>query len=216
MIITSEKSHPELFYAIRGAGQHYGVIISLTVRMFDQSLFGTGPANTVWVGTFVFSTEKAVDVSTHVLKLREQPRCSMLAGVMPMPPALDSVMRVAAIYIGTAEQAKAAIKPLLDAGPLISPVDAEVPYEKVNDLWAAYEGKGGYKAWWAVGFPQAVDFDPAYMDHFIQLRSRIADSVPSARASYFFFEWASPWNDAGLVKDQSAFSHGEVQLFVLV
>lgn len=40
-ITVSSTEHPDLFWAIRGAGANFGVIISATYRIYDQTNHGT-------------------------------------------------------------------------------------------------------------------------------------------------------------------------------
>jgi len=40
-ITVSSTEHPDLFWAIRGAGANFGVIISATYHIYDQSNHGT-------------------------------------------------------------------------------------------------------------------------------------------------------------------------------
>ena len=40
-ITVSNDEHPDLFWAIRGAGANFGVVISATYRIFDQTNDGT-------------------------------------------------------------------------------------------------------------------------------------------------------------------------------
>ena len=37
IVRVSEEENPDLFYAIRGAGQYFGLVLSLTIRTFPVS-----------------------------------------------------------------------------------------------------------------------------------------------------------------------------------
>ncbi|KAH9886360.1 FAD-binding domain-containing protein [Xylariomycetidae sp. FL2044] len=214
-VTVSDAENPELLYAIRGAGQFFGVVTSLTVRIHAVApLLGT-PDGTVWSATLVFDVARAVDVARAAVEVkRSTTRSYCLFGVLPAPPLLDPIIMVVLVHLGSRADGEAAFQPLLDLGPLAVPASSEVPFGRMNEAYAAFEGKGGFKRWLAVGLTSMAQFRPEDMARFVEARAAIAEKYPAAKPTGFVLEFTSdapadPHHRAHAFPE-SAWSHRDV------
>ncbi|KAI1388176.1 FAD-binding domain-containing protein [Hypoxylon trugodes] len=205
IIAISDDENPELLYAIKGAGQYFGVITSLTVKIHPISILGT-PDGTVWSGTLVFDLSKAA-----IQVKQNTTRSYCLAGVLPAPPTLDPIIMVAIIHLGSKADADIAFKPLLDLEPIAVPASSEVPFGKVNAAFQAFESKGGLKKWLAIGLTSMNQFKPDDMTLFVDQRAKVTEKYPTAKPTGFVIEFTSdgPWDKVAAEKE-TAWSHRDI------
>jgi FAD/FMN-containing dehydrogenase len=116
---ASAEENPDLFWAIRGGGGNFGVVTSFLFRLHDVGSFVAGP--TLW----------SMDDAAEVLKVyrdfipnapRELNGFFAFLSVPPGPPFpeelhLRKVCGVVWSYVGSEEDAAAAMAPMLDALP---------------------------------------------------------------------------------------------------
>jgi FAD/FMN-containing dehydrogenase len=119
IVRASEDEHPDLFWAIRGGGGNFGVVTKFVFRLHEVGTVIAGP--TLW----------SIDQSAEVLKVyrdflpqapRELNGFFAFLSVPPGPPFpeelhLRKVCAIVWCYVGSQEDADAAMKPLLDACP---------------------------------------------------------------------------------------------------
>ena len=140
IVKANDKENPDLFWALRGAGQNFGVVTEFVLQAFDQ-------ANEVWAGMLMYpaTPENIVKVTeavnaAYTADSNGRARVNGLGGggmgFASPPPAQGQLMiLVPIIWMGTPEEGKKAYKELFDAGPMISTVDM-IPYEQINTLLA--------------------------------------------------------------------------------
>ena len=63
IINVSENENADLQYAIRGAGQYFGLVTSLTVKTFPVTEVLENEHGTFWSGRFVFPLARANEVA---------------------------------------------------------------------------------------------------------------------------------------------------------
>ncbi|KAI1407333.1 FAD-binding domain-containing protein [Hypoxylon sp. FL1857] len=211
LITVSENENAELLYAIKGAGQFFGVVTSLTVKIHPLSIFGTHDG-TVWSGTLIFDVSKAAEVAKAVIHIKQNTtRSYCLAGVMPAPPTLDPIIMAAIIHLGSKEDAEKAFKPLFDVGPIAVPANNEVSFGTVNETFQAFEIKGGLKKWLAVGLTSIEQFHPEDMTRLVEQRAKLTEKYPASKPSGFVIEFTSdgPW-DRVSSENETAWSHRDI------
>ncbi|KAI2464397.1 hypothetical protein F4781DRAFT_425595 [Annulohypoxylon bovei var. microspora] len=111
--ITTSITKPDLLYAIRGAGQFFGLVTQLTIKATPLSELGNDQ-RVIWVGAFVFPLERAKDIAPVMKKLTDD-RSNATAGLMMVqapPPARNPALGIAARYTGNPDDAERAYKPL--------------------------------------------------------------------------------------------------------
>ncbi|KAI1134308.1 FAD-binding domain-containing protein [Hypoxylon sp. FL0543] len=211
LITTSEDENAELLYAIKGAGQFFGVITSLTVKIHPLSILGT-PNGTVWSGTLIFDVSKAAEVAKAAIQIKKNTtRSYCLTGVMPAPPTLDPIIMAAIIQLGSKEDAEKAFKPLFDLEPIAVPASGEVPFVGVNETFKAFEIKGGLKKWLAIGLTNIEQFHPEDMTRLVEQRAKLTEKYPQSKPSGFVIEFTSdgPWDKVPAEKE-TAWSHRDI------
>ncbi len=140
IIKASETENSDLFWALRGAGQNFGIVTNFVLQAFDQ-------AKEVWAGILMYpaTPENIVNVTeaTNAAYLPDSNGkarvnglgCGGLGFASP-PPAEGKLMILAPIiWFGTAEEGRKVYKELFDLGPAVSTVDM-IPYPQINTLLA--------------------------------------------------------------------------------
>lgn len=124
IVTVSEKEHPDLFWAIRGAGQCFGVATSFTLRAYEQKDVYTG---------FVILPLTAVSAVVDFINFmhdQQDPNSSMLFGPSCAPPNNEPVIMSIIFYNGTEEEGKSFYRPLLDV--CVANMATVVPYPQAN------------------------------------------------------------------------------------
>lgn len=137
-VVTASSSElPDLFWALRGAGQNFGVVTEFVFQAYDQEK--------LWAGFMLFPPTpqiitKVVDAKNKIYgpgpdgKSKAAFKASSGFGFVKPPPANDTTfLFVSAIYDGPEEEGKALFKDLLDLEPVVSTM-AMVNYETANKL----------------------------------------------------------------------------------
>ncbi|CAJ2510609.1 Uu.00g062340.m01.CDS01 [Anthostomella pinea] len=211
LITVSKDENAELLYAIKAAGQFFGVVTSLTVKIHPLSILGS-PEGSVWSASLLFDVSKAADVARAAIEVKKTTtRSYCLTGVMPAPPTLDPIILVLVIHLGSKADGEEAFKPILDLGPLAVPASSEVPFGKVNEGFQAFESKGGFKRWLAVGMTSLDQFQPEDMTRLVDQRGTITEKYPSAKPTGSVIEFTSdgPWNQV-TAENETAWSTRDV------
>ncbi|KAI0834012.1 FAD-binding domain-containing protein [Hypoxylon sp. FL0890] len=187
LITVSEGENAELLYAIKGAGQFFGVITSLTVEMHPLSVLGISNG-TVWSGRLIFDVSKAADAAKAAIEIKKNTtRSYCLTGVMPAPPTLDPIIMAAIIQLGSKSDAEKAFKPLFDLESIAVSANGEVSFAGVNETFKAFVIKGSLKKWLAV------------------------EKYPASKPSGLAIEFTSdgPWDKVSVEKE-IAWSHRDI------
>ncbi|KAK5045515.1 hypothetical protein LTR84_009133 [Exophiala bonariae] len=139
VVTASKQENADLFWALRGAGQNFGVATEFIFQAFDV------PPE-VYAGLLLFEptshnmqgVTEAVNrayVINSAGQVKVDGRGCGGIGFM-RPPGLDTAMiAVPIIYFGTAEQGQAVYRDFFDLGPKISTMSM-VPYAEINKFLA--------------------------------------------------------------------------------
>ncbi|KAF4620236.1 hypothetical protein G7Y89_g14584 [Cudoniella acicularis] len=186
IIETSQESEPELFWAIKGAGQFFGVVLELTLKTFPLSILGPSDG-CHWVGNFVYSLDHAENVCNVLesLMVTSEHNTAGLIMVMAPPPAFQPMLAVIPHYFGDPEKAPAAFKALSDLQPLLSSA-SNMSFVEFRDSMDYACVKGDFKRFSVAGIPK---FKTKSFLKVIDLFKELLDSCPDASASGYAFEW---------------------------
>ncbi|PFH60833.1 hypothetical protein XA68_10240 [Ophiocordyceps unilateralis] len=185
--VTQEK-RPDLLYAIRGAGQFFGLITELTIRIWPLSELGNDGA--LWTGRFVYPIDRAREVAEAMQTIvndSSRATAGLVMAICPPPARKPSLVVAARFRGGDAGHVKLAFAPLHQLGPLMTD-GGFVPIQNVCDGREALEVKGGYKTFATVGLGR---FDT---DRFLQTTDvwkRLMRECPDAINTTFNFQWDS-------------------------
>jgi hypothetical protein len=152
IVIASEDSHPDLFWAIRGGGGNFGVVTAFE--------FEAQPVATVVAGPMLWPLER----SAEILRAFDEHMCAApeeLGGffafltVPPAPPFpeelhLRKVCGIVWCWSGAPEDAEAALAPMRALEPVLDGV-AEMPLPMMNGAFDALY-PAGLQWYWKAAF----------------------------------------------------------------
>ncbi|PSN68088.1 FAD binding domain-containing protein [Corynespora cassiicola Philippines] len=129
IITVSKTSYPDLFWAMRGAGPNFGIVISATVKAWPTTREG----RTAWLTSLFYSPEKLPQVAQAIQDLPLKPQQNVYLYLANSgPPSYDPAVLVTGfLRNGTEEEGLAAFAPLYKLGPANN-VSAVTPYEQWN------------------------------------------------------------------------------------
>jgi FAD/FMN-containing dehydrogenase len=129
LLTTSEDEHPALFWALRGGGGNFGVVVD-----FD---FLAQPVSTVHFGTVAYRLDDPADLLARwrdVMRVAPEELSSTLA-LMPRIPGAPPSTTVLLCYAGepgtTVSESDAAIEPLLELGAVSAAKISERRYSEI-------------------------------------------------------------------------------------
>ena len=188
VVDISEHTQPDLLYAIRGAGQYFGLITRLTIKAHPMTVLGNEEGK-IWSGVFIFPLDRAQEVAQVMKPLMEDSSCRTagLIFVMAPPPQRSPSVMVAARYLGSSADADAAYKPLHDLKPLMA-MGKETLIQNANDGREAMDAKGGLKRFTTVALKQ---FDADGFMKTVDVWKRLVAACPDAINSMWMFLWDS-------------------------
>ncbi|HEY6747253.1 MAG TPA: FAD-binding protein [Mycobacteriales bacterium] len=129
LLPTSKDEHPDLFWALRGGGGNFGVVVD-----FD---FLAQPVGTVHFGTVTYQPDDPADL---VVRWRNAMRAAPeeLSSTLALPPRMPGAPPSATVllcYAGgpatTLSQADSAIEPLLELGTVTTATISERRYREI-------------------------------------------------------------------------------------
>jgi hypothetical protein len=130
LVTVSKTSNPDLFWAMRGAGPNFGIVISVTVN----STPATAEDRTAWINNLFFSPDKLVQVAQAMqdLPLTVNQRIYLVLTNSGNPHNEPTILITGFLRKGTEEQGRAAFAPFYALGP-ISNSSAVTQYEGWNE-----------------------------------------------------------------------------------
>ena len=208
LLDVDEDTHPDLLWAIRGAGQFFGLITQLTVRTYPLSLL-SNDKGVVWVGSFVFPVHRAAEVCSVMNKLMDDESygTSGLLMVAAPPPARKPAIIVTARLLGDPNDAERAFEALFNLEPVIAKGVA-TPIQNLSDGLEPLCAKGDHKKFVIVGVP---GFETSWFLQLVALFSEMVVEFPHTTNSIFYFQWNSQPVKAAAF--ESAMSHHGVRFW---
>ncbi|KAG5643862.1 hypothetical protein DXG03_009546 [Asterophora parasitica] len=157
VLTTSDEENPDLFFAIRGGGSNFGVVMEFVLKLHPQR-------PTVYSGLLIFAPsalEKLLDVTTEWLANAGEKE-GMLQ-LLTLGPDGKPAIILALFYNGTEAEGRANYKSFLDLGP-VADLTKEVPYEELNALLnpILFHGQGIYQKGFAHQKPHYQSTAEAY------------------------------------------------------
>jgi FAD/FMN-containing dehydrogenase len=142
LLTVTQTSHPDLFWALRGAGPNFGIVISITVNAQPA----TEADRTAYINNLFFSPDKLPEVAQAIQDLPLTPQQRIYLVLTSTGPPLNepAVLVTGFLRKGTEETGLVAFKPLYDLGP-ISNTSVVAGYENWNDANVGFCTRGGRK-----------------------------------------------------------------------
>ena len=150
VVMASDESHPDLFWAIRGGGGQFGI-----VTRFDFRLHEIGPQ--VMSGQAFYPIDQAKDVLGFLDRyLADMPDDLSVGSAFLRVPPVEAFpaewhgkpsIALAGCHFGDEETARAQLQPLLEQGEAILGFVAPMPYVDFQKTFADVSPKGGRYYW---------------------------------------------------------------------
>ncbi len=190
IVEASQESEADLFWAVRGAGQAFGVATEFVFRAHSirPSMFG---------GTIYFTVDKLPQVVRFANQFheRQDPRSGLLFGFRAHPSVQRTAVVVILFYCGTRAEGESFFEDLLSVDAAERKIDM-MSYADIQGLCNIEPISHGRKNidGTAVSFPLPMERYLAIFDHF----DHILASYPEANSSEIMFELL-PYAKAGAV-----------------
>lgn len=210
-LITVDSSTPDLLWALKGAGQYFGLVTELTLQAYPISTLRSDDG-TLWTGTFIFDVDKFGSVASVAAKLMddEDHNSANIAVVTLNPQTGTPCLLVMCLFFGATAEAEEYTAPIKALGPVVA-MESRIEYSEINDGMDGFCAKGGFKQFKLLG---AMRFDPEpwaeVADIFVDLKERYPDVVSGG----YGFEWVTGKQKEGTM--DSAWAHAEVKSWVYV
>lgn len=174
IVTASESENSDLFWAVRGAGQAFGVAAEFTYRAHEQK-------DPVWAGLMMFPAAQAevIAETTNRITENQSDNSSLFIGIACPPPTFQPAVLVALFHNGPESEAKTLYGPLLDLQPVLNTTGV-VPYAAVNSMMNFAAGHGGYKL--VKGATYATPVRPAFFRSLLDDLIAFRTQIPNARA----------------------------------
>jgi FAD/FMN-containing dehydrogenase len=152
VVIASDDTDPDLFWAIRGGGGNFGVVTSFEYR--------THPVDTILGGIVAHPLAAAGEVVDFYRQFTKSlpDELTAFCGLVHAPDG--SGMKIVAIplcHCGDPAQAESDVKPLRDFGPPALDLIGPMPYPVVNTLLDPGFPKGALNYWKSAFFTELSD-----------------------------------------------------------
>ena len=184
LINVSDTENTDLLYAIRGAGQYFGLITSLAIRTYPvQDVFGNSEG-TFWSGRFAFPIERSEEVSRAMESVVNNDEYCVdgLMMVAALPPTFKPGVAVMAklIHPDSESVQRAVFRPLYDLGPIVAAGD-QIRIENNAEALAPLMAPGGFKKLRLTG----MSYEPKHLVQLSQLWQDLVSESPDAQRTMF-------------------------------
>ena len=200
VISACEEVNSDLLWAIRGAGQFFGIVTELVIRTYSRSLMG--PDGVRQMGTIFYPPERAFEVCQTLEKVVSAHDYGSSGHFMVMmDPSKGRVLMVAPQCFGTRPELEATFKPLIDMGPL---EHAQLPctFDKHSDHLSWMCSKGDFKRFSQTGLKS---IHPENFDKLVDLHRELLETLPGTERSVFSLEWHTPTPCGGARETKTCF-----------
>ncbi|KAL3485380.1 hypothetical protein BJX62DRAFT_39191 [Aspergillus germanicus] len=182
IVTASETENADLFWALRGAGYNFGIVVSFTFQAYEQS-------TPVYAGIVAFTPDKVEDVISILNGLlldKPDPRSGAITIFARPPGAPVPMVNVLVFYNGTEEEGRTRFADLLALGPVANMISM-IPYSQVNALQNPMATYGDRKSFKGIFFnpPLSPSFAKTVLGEFTEK----VQSDPDLGASAILFEF---------------------------
>ena len=197
---ASAYENSDLFWAVRGAGQSFGVVVEFMFQAHEQK-------NAVWAGSLYFPAksklEAVVEFANHLVEVTDGN--SAMGIVLNWPPFMSELTAVAVVFHnGSKEEATKLFAPLLDLNP-DKDTTAERPYSEVNSL--LNKGTEHGKRRTAKGACYVTPLCPTFVRSLVEELAQLYQEIPDATASAIVFEFYGTKQSSEIAPTATAFAN---------
>lgn len=171
IVTASESENHDLFWAVRGAGQAFGVVVEFTYRAHEQK-------NPVYAGLLVFppkNLEAFAEAANQIMATPNENRGFFL-GIASPPPTFQPAIIAVVYHNGPTSEGESIFAPLLSLGPIVNTAGV-IPYPVLNSVINFAANYGGCKV--VKGATHATPVRPAFfvslLDDFVDFQKKFPD-----------------------------------------
>ncbi|KAL9585403.1 MAG: hypothetical protein Q9212_001556 [Teloschistes hypoglaucus] len=200
---VSADQHPDLWWALRGAGQNFGIVTSALMKSYPTPK----SKNMAWTGGLFYTEDRIEGVVQAIQDLvLKEPMNVFLYYTTTGPPTFNATVLVTPFYFGTEAEGRKAFQSLLALKPYKDST-AHIPYNEWNTAANSFCIKGGRKPSYGAGFANMVPATwraiwNAYVD-FLKL--------PGTQFSSILTECYSLTYAQSIMKSTSSFANRDVR-----
>jgi len=158
-LVASERSNPDLFWALRGGGGNFGVVTSFEYKLH--------PVKDVYVGLVFFELRAAKEIlefyREFIAKAPEQLGAFFAYQIAPPLPFIpekrhgETFCLLVACWSGPLERGEKALAPIRKAGPAAAELITPMPFPALNSAFDALLPPGLQHYWKASFTPELTD-----------------------------------------------------------
>jgi FAD/FMN-containing dehydrogenase len=208
-VTASADEHPDLFWAMRGAGGNFGVVTSFEFRLH--------PVSMVFGGPIIYPVEQVRDV----LRLYRDYMAgapddlSVVFAFMIVPPAPPfpehlwhkTMCGLLVCYTGPLDQAETVVQPLRRFGPPALDMMGPMPYPVLQSLFDPIAPPGLQHYW-------KGDFVTAISDELIDVHAQYGPRIPTPLSIVHIYPVSGAVNRVGA--GETAFAHRDAQFVHII
>ncbi|MFG2917878.1 FAD-binding oxidoreductase [Kitasatospora sp. NPDC048298] len=148
-LVVDERSHPDLFWALRGGGGNFGVVTSFEYRLF--------PVQDVYAGPILYELGHTAEIMRFyrdaIVDAPEE--LSVFPGFQIAPPLPfipadrhgDTFAMMVVCWSGAMEEAERAVRPYREVAPVVAEMVGPMPYPAVVGMFDALLPPGLHQYW---------------------------------------------------------------------
>lgn len=174
IVTASESENSDLFWAVRGAGQSFGVVVEFTYRAYPQ--------NRVWAGLLGYPPTKleAIAAAANQISAASHGDSGLML-VLAQPPPKFQTLALAVVYFnGPASAAEESFAPLLALNPILNTAE-EIPYSELNAITNPANSYGARKTFKGTSF--VAPLRPAFFQSVFDDYVRFLEQIPGVSGS---------------------------------
>ncbi|KAL4915413.1 hypothetical protein BDW62DRAFT_125225 [Aspergillus aurantiobrunneus] len=205
IVHASADQNADLFWALRGAGYNFGVVVDFTFQAHDQP-------NPVYAGILSFTPDhvkSVISILNGLLVDRPDPRSGAICIFAQPPGAPVPMVNVLVFYNGTQEEGETRFAELLSLNPVANMVSM-IPYSQVNSLQNPMATYGDRKSFKGVFWNPPLS--PSFAGKMLADFTAKIQSDPDLAASALLLEFYDMDKTVSVPHDATAFaSRGTTQ-----
>ncbi len=208
-VTASVDEHPDLFWAMRGAGGNFGVVTSFEFRLH--------PVGMVYGGPIIYPVERVRDaLRLYRDYLADAPddlnAVFAFLIVPPGPPFPEDLWHktmcgLMVCYTGPLEQADSVVQPLRDFGPPALDLMGPMPYPVLQSLFDPIAQPGLQQYW-------KGDFITDITDDMIDVHAHYGPRIPTPTSIVHIYPANGAANRVGA--SETAFAHRDAQFVHII
>ena len=209
LVTASEENSDDLFWALRGGGGNFGVVTSLEYRLH--------PVGEIYGGPIFYPVERAGELMRFyrefIAQAPEELGAFFAFQIAPPLPFIpedrhgETMCLIVACWSGPIEEGEQAVRPLLDAAPVVAQHVGPMPYPALNSAFDALLPPGLQHYWKA-------DFVRELTDDAIAAHVEYGPRVPCVQATMHLY----PIDGAchRVASDSTAFAYREARFACVI